>query len=507
LPYWIDSAAFPVFHKLNRDLHADVVVIGGGITGLTTAYLLATTGRSVVLLERDRCAQVDTGHTSAHLTMVTDARLSELASAFGKTHAQAVWDAGLAAINEIDSIVREHDIACAFEWVSGYLYAPDGQADDRQINEFEDDARLATELGFDADFISDVPFVGGPGVHFENQARFHPRKYLVGLAHAFRESGGQIFEHSAAEEFSDAPRGVKANGHWVHASEIVIATHNPLVGVAGMTSATLFQTKLALYTSYVVAGRVASDAGIPDALFWDTGDPYHYLRVERHRDHSLIIFGGEDHKTGQAEDTTACYDRLERQLTRWIPEIELTHRWSGQVIETPDGLPYVGRMADHQYAATGFAGNGMTFGTLAAIMITDAITGRQNPWAELFDPGRAAIRRGLWDYLKENTDYPYYMLRDRFAGAEGRSLRSVRRGQAKIIEHNGEKVAAHRDPAGTLTLLSATCTHMGCLVRWNDAERSWDCPCHGSRFTTDGAVISGPAEKPLAEVSPGAPAE
>lgn len=505
LPYWIDSATFPSFHKLDRDINADVVVIGGGITGLTTAYLLATTGRSVVLLERDRCAQVDTGHTSAHLTMVTDARLSELASAFGRTHAQAVWDAGLAAINEIDSIVREYEIPCAFEWTSGYLHAPEGKADERQIKEFEEDARLATELGFDADFVSDVPFVGGPGVHFENQARFHPRKYLAGLADAIRANGGLIFERSQAEEFSDDPRGVKANGHWVRASDIVIATHNPLVGVAGMTSATLFQTKLALYTSYVVAGRVPSGAGIPDALFWDTADPYHYLRIERHRDDDLVIFGGEDHKTGQAADTNACYDRLERDLRRWIPEIELTHRWSGQVIETPDGLPYVGPMADHQYAATGFAGNGMTFGTLAAIMMADAITERRNPWAELFDPGRAAIRRGLWEYVKENADYPYYMMRDRFAGAEGRSLRSVKRGHGRIIEQDGKKVAAYRDPEGTLTLLSATCTHMGCLVRWNDAERSWDCPCHGSRFTTEGDVISGPAEKPLAEVSREAP--
>ena len=499
LPYWSDSASISTFTKLDRDLDVDVVVVGGGITGLTTAYLLATAGQSVAVLERDRCAQVDTGHTTAHLTMVTDSRLTKLERAFGRTHAQAVWDAGLAAIAQVDEVIREYEIDCAFEWVPGYLHAPGGKASRDQIDEFRTDAGLATDLGFDAVFVEDVPSVGGPGIRFDNQARFHPRRYLAGLAQAARENGAHIFEHSEVDEFTDKPLGLKANGHTVRARDIVLATHNPLVGVSGMVSATAFQTKLALYTSYVVAGRVPRDT-IPDALFWDTGDPYQYLRLDRRRDYDVVVFGGEDHKTGQSSDTSARYERLEAAISSKAPPIDLTHRWSGQVIETPDGLPYIGRMADHQYAATGFAGNGMTFGTLAAMMMTDAIAGRQNPWAELFDPGRAAIRRGLWEYIKENADYPYYMMRDRFAGAEGKSLRTVRRGQGKIIEHNGSKVAAYRGPDGVLSLRSAVCTHMGCLVGWNDAERTWDCPCHGSRFTTEGNVISGPAEKPLSDV-------
>ena len=178
---------------------------------------------------------------------------------------------------------------------------------------------------------------------------------------------------------------------------------------------------------------------VPDALFWDTDDPYHYLRLEPHRDYDLVIFGGEDHKTGQATDTNACYERLESRLAAVVPGIAVTHRWSGQVIETPDGLPFVGRTADHQYAATGFAGNGLTFGTLAAMMMTDAILGRANPWAELLAPERKAVGRGLWEYIKENADYPYYLIRDRFAGAESRSLRSVKRGEGKIIERETER--------------------------------------------------------------------
>jgi Rieske Fe-S protein len=319
------------------------------------------------------------------------------------------------------------------------------------------------------------------------------------MAQAIVERGGRIYEHSEADEFCDDPRSVKANGCTVSTEDVVIATHNPLVGLGGMAGATLFQTKLALYTSYVVAARVAPGRVI-DALWWDTADPYYYLRVDPHRDYDLVIYGGEDHKTGQQEDTPACFRRLEEHLRKIVPDAEVMHRWSGQVIETPDGLPYIGQSAAHQYSATGYSGNGLTFGTLAGMMIADAILQRSNPWTDLFNPSRKALTRGLWDYLKENVDYPYYMIRDRFAGAETQSLRAIKRGQGMILERNGTKVAAYRDPAGAVTLRSATCTHMGCTVGWNPAERTWDCPCHGSRFKTNGAVISGPAEAPLGEI-------
>jgi glycine/D-amino acid oxidase-like deaminating enzyme/nitrite reductase/ring-hydroxylating ferredoxin subunit len=497
-PYWSASTTFPQFPKLAEDAEADAVVVGGGITGLTSGYLLAKAGKRVVVLERDRCIATDTGHTSAHLTMVTDTSLGDLVKGFGRTHAQAVWDAGLAAIAKIDEIVREHDIDAGFEWVDGYIHAPRDEDRADQPEQLKSDAQLASELGFDAEYLASVPLVGRPGVRYADQARIHPRRYLAGVAKAFVALGGRIHEHSEAGEFCDAPRGVKANGHMVRCEDVIIATHNPLVGLGGIAGATLFQTKLALYTSYVIAGRVARDM-VPDALWWDTADPYHFLRVDPHRDHDVVIFGGEDHKTGQQDDTEACYRRLEERLRALVPGIDLMHRWSGQVIETPDGLPYIGRSAEHQYSASGYSGNGLTFGTLAGLMISDAILERSNPWAELFDPGRKALTRGLWDYVKENVDYPYYMIRDRFAGADAKSLRAVKRGQGKVIERNGAQVAAYRDTDGTVALRSAICTHMGCAVGWNTAERTWDCPCHGSRFKPTGAVISGPAETPLPE--------
>jgi glycine/D-amino acid oxidase-like deaminating enzyme/nitrite reductase/ring-hydroxylating ferredoxin subunit len=497
-PYWIESASLPRFPKLDRDETVDVVIVGGGITGLTAAYLLTLEGRRTALLERERCAQIDTGHTTAHLTMVTDERLTALVKRFGRDHAQAAWDAGLAAIGQIDAIVADLQIACDFAWVPAYLHAPARQpVDDNARSELRQEARLAADLGFDAEFVDELPFAGGPGVRFDGQARFHPRKYLDGLARAIADRGGMIFEHSAADAFCDDPLSVTSNGHTLTCRDIVLATHTPLMGNAGLLSATLFQTKLALYTTYVVGGRVEKGR-IPDALFWDTADPYHYLRIEPKRDHDLVIFGGEDHKTGQTTDTGACFDRLERTLTSILGTIEITHRWSGQVIETADGLPYIGETAAHQFAATGYGGNGMTFGTIAGVMAADRIMKRANPWSRLFDPSRSAIR-GLWDYVKENKDYPYYLVRDRFAGTEGKSLRAVPRGEGRVLDLNGHAVAVYRNARGAVTQKSAICTHMGCLVGWNDAEQTWDCPCHGSRFNTDGTVIAGPAEAPLGE--------
>jgi glycine/D-amino acid oxidase-like deaminating enzyme/nitrite reductase/ring-hydroxylating ferredoxin subunit len=498
ISYWLNSASMPAFPKLDRDETVDVVVVGGGITGLTAAYLLTLSGRSVAVLERARCATIDTGHTTAHLTMVTDRWLTDLVKNFGRDHAQAVWDAGLAAIAQVDTIIRDERLSCDFEWVPGYLHqAPGAQRDDTPALQAE--ASLAESLGFDATFVADVPFFGRPGVMVADQARFHPRRYLAGVAQAVTDRGGMIFEHTAADEFIDSPLSVKANGHAISCGSVILATHTPLMGRTGMVSATLFQTKLALYTSYAVGARV-EQGRVPDALFWDTADPYHYLRLESHRTHDFVIFGGEDHKTGQADDTNACFDRLERKLAALIEGVEITHRWSGQVIETADGLPYIGETAAHQFAGTGYSGNGMTFGTLAGMMASDYVLGRKNPWTELFDPSRKKVLGGLWDYVRENKDYPYYLVRDRFVGREGRSRRSVKRGSGKVLDLNGQSVAVYRNEQGATIERSAICTHMGCIVDWNEAERTWDCPCHGSRFQPDGKVIAGPAESPLPKI-------
>jgi glycine/D-amino acid oxidase-like deaminating enzyme len=388
-PYWIDLAPLTHFPPLTRTERADVVVVGGGITGLTAAYLLVSAGRSVVVLERRRVAESDTGYTSAHLTMVTDLPMTDLVKQFGRDQAQAVWDAGLAAISQISEIVRAEQIACDFDRVPGYLHA----AVDRAIDEADwlrEEAQLATALGFDAAFVEDVPLFNTAGIRFEGQARMHPRRYLAGLARAITAKGGRIYEQSGANDFSDHPRSVSANGHHVSCDEIVIATHAPLVGNQGLMRATQLQTRLALYTTYVVAGRVEKGT-LPDALFWDTSDPYRYYRLEPRPDFDQVIYGGEDHQTGQEPATARRFAALEAALRTVAPDVDLTHRWSGQVIETHDGLPFIGRQAAHQFTGTGYSGNGTTFGTLAGMMARDAILGRRNPWSDLFHVDRRAI--------------------------------------------------------------------------------------------------------------------
>ena len=488
----------PRYPALGRNLTVDVAVIGAGITGLTAAFLLKRAGRTVAVIDRGRAGGVDTSHTTAHVTCVTDLDLAELVKRFGADHAQAAWDAGLAALAEIDTIIAENAIDCDWEWVPGYKFAALGADAGEEGRRLQQEAALAAELGFDAKFVDAAPYFNRPAVEFGGQARFHPRKYLAALAALINGDGSHVFEHTESEEVVNEPRSVKAAGHTITCDYVVIATHTPLIGKTNIASATLLQTKLYLYSTYALGGRVAKGT-IPDALYWDTADPYHYFRLDSHRDYDYAIFGGQDHKTGQASDTSACYSALGRTLTQLIPQIEITHRWSGQVIETNDGLPFIGETSSGQFAATGYAGNGMTFGTIAGMMARDAALGRRNPWAGLFDTGRTKVSGGAWDYLKENTDYPYYMIRDRVAGPQARSLRELGRGEGKIVEINGERLAAWRSEAGVVTLLSPVCTHMGCLVAWNAAEVTWDCPCHGSRFTPTGKVVAGPAESPLAK--------
>ena len=499
--YWIDSAPLPRFPKLERDLEVDVVVIGGGLMGITAAYLLKQAGRTVALLERERCARVDTGHTTAHLTAVTDLSRHEIKKTFGLEAARAVWDAGSAAIDQIATNIRAEDIDCDFRWVPGYLHVPleGATGDDRKF--LEDDLEVARELNIQAAWMEAVPYFGLPGIKYAHQALFHPRKYLAALVQKIPGERSHVFENTEAGEIEEKPLAVRVGETRIRCRQIVMGTDNPLMGKAGLLGATLFQSKLALYSSYVVGAKVPPGV-LPEGSFWDTADPYNYLRVEPKRGHDYAIFGGEDHKTGQEEDTPGCYRRLEERLKKFVPAAEIDHRWSGQVIDTNDGLPFIGELVENQFGATGFAGNGMTFGTLSAMMVTDAILKRKNPWVDLFDPGRKKIRGGTWTYLSENKDYPYYLVRDWMGGAEGKSLRALKNGQGKILHLAGKKVAAYRDEKGAVSLCSPVCTHLKCIVGWNEAERTWDCPCHGSRFKPTGEVISGPAEEPLEKMPP-----
>ena len=496
VPFWIDSVPIKRFPRLQKQLNVDVVVVGAGITGITTAYLLKQAGLTVALIERERVASIDTGHTTAHLTYVTDLELQKLARNFGSNHAQAVWDAGAYAIDEIERIVHAEGINCEFTRVPAYLHARVGGSRQKEISSLKKEAHVAAKFGFEASYLESIPYFNLPGVRFSNQAKFHPRKYLRSLVASIPGNGSHIFEKSAATEFDAKKRRVTVDRRWISFDRVVMATNNPLVGLTNIARATLLQTKLSLYTSYALGSRVPSGT-IPEALFWDTRQPYDYLRVDRQRDFDYVVYGGEDHKTGQMKKTEWAYTRLFARLKRIVPKARVGHRWSGQIISTPDGLPYLGENADRQFIATGFGGNGMTFATVAAVMARDWATGRKNPWTDLFAVDRRKLKGATWNYLRENKDYPYYMIKDRLARPEAESVRELKIGEGMIIGSRGKKHAMFRDHNGKLCKLSPVCTHLGCFVRWNAAESTWDCPCHGSRFKATGEVIAGPAEKAL----------
>src|SRR6266480_2828326 len=494
--FWIDSAPIPNFPKLQSNINVGVLVVGAGVTGITTAYLLKKAGSTVALIDRERVASIDTGHTTAHLTYVTDVSLQQLVRNFGKYHAQAGWDAGAAAIDEIERIVEEEGIECEFARVPAYVHVRVDGSSKKEATSLRKEADLAAKLGFDAAYLNSAPYFNLPAVRFANQAKFHPRKYLRSLVAKIPDSGSHVFENSAASEFDPKKRRVKVNRNWISFDRVVMATNNPLMGLASMTAATLFQTKLSLYTSYVLGVRVPIGT-IPEALFWDTREPYDYLRIDKRSGFDYVVFGGEDHKTGQKRNTKRAYARLLVRLKKIIPRARVAHRWSGQIISTPDGLPYIGENAERQFVATGYCGNGITFGTVAAMMASDWTAGRKNPWTKLFAVDRKKIKGAAWNYLRENKDYPYYMIKDRLARPEADSVRELKPGDGMIIGRRGKKVAAFRDPRGHIHRLSPVCTHLGCLVRWNPSESTWDCPCHGSRFKPTGEVIAGPAEEPL----------
>lgn len=491
--YWIASTPGPRFARLDRDLKVDVVVVGAGITGITAAHRLKRAGKTVALLEQHDVVVAETGHTTAHLTQAFDTGLDHLVRAFGRTGARAVWDAGRAAIDHVEATCRAEGIDAGFARVPGYLFAL--RAEDR--DRVEQEAKLARDLGYVADVVHDAPFpaMRHGAMRLANQARFHPRKYLLPLAQAIPGDGSIVVTGCHVAGWSgggDKPWRVEACGRVLQAEHLVFATHQPIHDK-------LYAARVPAYQTYATAWRVPKGA-FGDVLAWDTADPYHYWRLVSEADHDLLIIGGEDHRTGQA-DADEAYARLIAYLEDELAGTphELAYRWSGQWLEPVDGAPFIGPAPGmpNAWIATGYGGNGMTMGTFAGVALADRILGRERPDLALFDPSRINVRAGAVTFLTENLAYPAYMLRDHLGPTEKKAVDDLEAGDGAVVSLHGEKVAASRDEDGKLHMVSAVCTHMGCVVHWNGAEKSWDCPCHGSRFMPDGQVMAGPATQAL----------
>jgi glycine/D-amino acid oxidase-like deaminating enzyme/nitrite reductase/ring-hydroxylating ferredoxin subunit len=481
---------------LSGDVDTDVAIVGAGMTGLTAAFHLAAAGVPVVVIERDRVGGGETGHTTAHLTEIVDTRYEDLSSKFGADGARQVSESSRAAIDEIEKLASRLRIACGFERLDGFLYTErqDGAADLKKETE------AARRAGVDAEYITSVPlpFSTIGGMRVRNQAQMHPIVYLRGIAAYLSKQGVAIHEATMAREIHDGePCRVVTDRGEIRARDVVVAAHVPV------SNRVLLHTKLAAYRSYAIAARIASGSS-PHGLFWDTEHPYHYTRTHNVGRGTYLIVGGEDHKTGTEEETSECFVRLDEYTRSRFAIERIGYRWSGQIMEPADGLPYIGRnaMSSHLHVATGYSGNGMTFSTLAGMMLSDQILGRENKYAELYAATRIKPIASAVDYVTENVDFPKYLVLDRLtrADVESGSSDALGPGEGGIFTVNGKKAAICRDREGRLHQLSPVCTHLGCDVRWNDAETTWDCPCHGSRFAPDGRVINGPATADLSRL-------
>ena len=496
---WSATAPKMRSQSLKKDTQADVCVVGAGIAGLTTAYLLTLEGKSVIVIDKIGVDQGETINTSAHLSNEIDATYRDITRYHGAKGARLAAQSHTEAIAKIESIVAKEKIDCDFARVDGYLFLGPNDSEKTLDQEFED----AHDAGVKVTKEPALPFqiAQGPCLHFPNQAQFHVSKYMDGLARAFKRAGGKIYSKAEAKEIKggESAQVKTTTGHTITADAVVVATNTPVNDWMTM------HTKQAAYRTYVIGVPVPLDS-VPAALYWDTEDPFHYVRVQRLNEgetsRDILIIGGEDHKTGQNEDLENRYARLlswGRTHLPGLPEPEF--RWSGQIMDTVDGLAFIGRNpGDEQnvYIVTGDSGVGLTHGTIAGMLITDLIMGRENPWSILYDPARKSPLAAI-TFAKENLNVAA-QYSDWVTPGEVGSAEEIQPGTGAILRSGLSKIAVYRDAQGKLHERSAVCTHLGCIVAWNGSEVSWDCPCHGSRFDPDGKVLNGPAVAPLEPV-------
>ncbi len=506
---WMATARTPSQPALTEDTRADVCIVGAGIAGMTTAYLLAREGKSVVVLDDGPVGGGMTGRTTAHLSNAIDDRYFELERLHGEKGARLAAESHTAAIDRIESIVIEEKIDCDFERLDGYLFTPPHKSKKVLDDELKA-AHRAGLTGVERTRRAPIdPFDTGAALRFPRQGQFHPLKYLAGLAHAITERGGRIFTgtHASKIEGGSTAHIEAGEGRVVTAGAVVVATNTPV------NDRFAIHTKQAPYLTYVIGARVPRGS-VTKALHWDTLDPYHYVRVqsvspavgdgaqEEEEGYDVLIVGGEDHKTGQAQDADRRYARLERWARKRFPMIkEIEFQWSGQVMETIDGVAFIGRNPMDEpnvYVATGDSGMGMTHGTIAGMLITDLIMGRENEWATLYDPSRITLR-AAGEFAKENLNVAAQFT-DYVTPGEVESIDEIAPGEGAILRHGLGKAAVYRDAAGRVHERSAVCRHLGCIVAWNTDEKTWDCPCHGSRYDSYGKVISGPANVDLSPI-------
>lgn len=491
MSYWVDSSEQPSYPQLSETIEVDAAVVGAGIAGISTATFLAEEGHDVALLEANQVARQTTGHTTAKVTVAHGLRYRYLLDTFGEEKARLYADANRAALDEMAARVDDQDIDCEFTRASAYTYVPTS----KKRGEVEKEVDAAQRLGLDASFVEDVPAPvdAAAAIRYDDQAHFHPRKYLLSLVDSFEQRGGQVYESTRVTGIeTGSPHRLKAGDGRVVADDVVVATHYPFY-------------KRLLYSMRTLPGQehiitVNTDGEPPEDLYYSAGSESHSFRPIPTDDGTMLLVEGRKHPTGLGGDTMELTRKLESFASAHFPVEEITYRWSAQDYMTMDRVPYIGTIspfAERVYIVTGFSAWGMTHGTVAGLLLTDLISGRENEWERLYDPNRAPPLKSMKRLPNAGANMMKQYLTGRRSLRDGDTAPKLAPGEGKVVKIDGETLGLYRDDDGDWQAVSGTCTYSGCTLKWNGAGESWDCPCDGSRYTIDGKVFDGPAQEDL----------
>ncbi|HEX3167862.1 MAG TPA: FAD-dependent oxidoreductase [Chitinophagaceae bacterium] len=480
--------------KIDPNKIYDVVIVGGGITGISAAYHLQQAGMNCLLLEAHKLCFGTTGGTTAHINTLLDVPYSTIEKKFNKEKSRLVAESVKEAVNTIRDTIYKHNIDCDFKMTSATLFAKT----DQQKDELDKISAATNDAGIKNDFIDkiSIPIKVLKAMRVDEQAKFNPVRYVHSLAQQFEEAGGVILQQCrviAADENEnvkiETTKG-KCTGRF-----LIYATHIP-------PGVNLLHFRCVPMRSYAMAVILRNDE-YPEDLLYDMYDPYNYYRSQEIDGRKYFIVGGYDHKTAHEENQEYQFLKLESHIRKYFEVTEIAYKWSSQYYESPDGLPYIGQLPGHDkiYVATGFGGNGMPYSTVAALLLSKMITNQDSPYKDLFDPNRLKPVAGFSNFVNHNADVVKQFASKWFSHEELHELAELATGEGKIVRFKDEKVAIYKDKDGGIHALSPTCTHVGCEVKWNSAELTWDCPCHGARYSYDGRVLNGPATKNLAKLS------
>lgn len=492
---WNSSSKPSQFPQLTNDIEVDIAIIGAGITGLTTAYLLQKHNLKVAVLEQHTVGMGTTGSSTGNLYAPIDERMFTIGSKHDEDTMKAVASSRLAAIDLIERIAKDHGIDCDFVRVPWHLFEDGSHAgEDEKVNkEFE--AAKKISLPVSNTIPENFPIPVNTIASISNQAQFNPLKYVRGIATYLKSTNCDIFENTSVLETKEGtPCEVVTNRGIVRAKKVVMATHTPK-GIYGV------HTAMEVKREYAVAVKLQGQLPAPGIYWHALGTQQYSLRPYKNEEGEFLLALGEPHKVGEKENNETCFEKIEAYLRKHFKVERIVYKWAAQNYKPADNIPYIGNspLEKNIFIATGFAADGLVYGTLSGMIFSDLIAGKDNQWASLYDPKRFTPVASATSFVKENFTVAKHLLKDYLFYGQAEVLDEIKPGEGKTIKLDNERLAAYRDDSGILHTVSAICPHMGCVVHWNNAEKSWDCPCHGSRFSHDGEVLEGPAFHGLAK--------